>query len=152
MTDGKVEFGSDAWLEALGQNLTELAAAGGADLDGQRVRICEIVTDPPARLADPSRADGSRAWSIMIDGRKAAVAPVEISDADFGSISDYNSILTLARWVYTDDPREQAEVERHRAALERAGAFKTIGQRPTMSPAMSGLLRELHNRLARITA
>jgi hypothetical protein len=150
---GKVPFGGDAWLAALQNNLAELAASAGPSvLTGASVKILEIVTDVPAELADPTRPDGSRAWHIVIEGGKAWAAPGEIETYDFGSISDYEGILRLARWVYSTDESDRAAVAAHREELERDGLFKPLGARPEMSPELGAMLTELHNRLARITA
>ena len=152
MADEKVQFASDAWLAALRRGLSKLAEECGAALDGVSVKILEIVTGVPDELVDPARPDRSRAWHIVIGGGLAYAAWGEIADADFGSISDYEAILTLARWVYTDDAADQAAVEAHREDLVRRGMFRALGERPDLAPAIAGRLRELHNGLARITA
>ncbi|MDB5481063.1 MAG: hypothetical protein JWO83_2116 [Caulobacteraceae bacterium] len=152
MADEKVRFASDAWLAALRRGLSKLAEESGAALEGVSVRILEIVTNAPADMADPARPDGSRAWHIVIDGGRAYADWGEIADADFGSISDYDAILTLARWVYTDDEADQAAVEAHRQDLVIRGMFRPLGEPPDLAPTIAGRLRELHNGLARITA
>jgi hypothetical protein len=152
MADEKVRFASDAWLAALRQGLSKFAEESGAALDGVSVRILEIVTDVPADLADAARPDRSRAWHIVIDGGRAYADWGEIADADFGSICDYGAILTLARWVYTDNEADKAAVEAHRQDLVGRGLFRPLGAPPDLAPAIAGGLRELHNGLACITA
>jgi hypothetical protein len=147
-----VRFASDAWLALMNRILGELVAAAGSELDGQAVRICEIATGAPADLADPARGDGSLAWHIVIDGPSAHARKGELADADFGAAFDYQAIQTLARWVYKDDPDDQAAVAKAREVIETSGKFTAIGSRPQLSPRLGRLLSDLHNGLARLTA
>jgi hypothetical protein len=152
MAETKIRFGGDEWLAALQRLLAKLVSEAGSSIDGASVKILEIITDVPADMADPSRPDRSRAWHIVIEPGRAFAASGEIDVFDFGSVADYDSILRLARWVYTDDPADQAAVEAHRDELVGSGAFRPLGARPDMPPALGAMLRELHNSLARITA
>ena len=152
MTDNKVRYGGDEWLKALQQNLAKLLGEGRAEMEGASVRILEIIADAPAEMADPVRSDGSLAWHIVIDGQHAYAGRGEIQDADFCLVADYNSILTLARWVYAGDGSDEAAIEAHRQELQRAGMYRSSGELPSSTPALGALLGELHNSMARITA
>jgi hypothetical protein len=152
MADEKVRFASDAWLAAMQRILGELAERAGPALDGQKASICEIATNAPADLADPARGDGSVAWHIVIDGRRVQAAKGEKADADLKVRFDYQAILTLARWVYKDDPEDQAAVAKAREAIEKSGQFRSAGALPELPPKVGAMLSELHNGLARITA
>lgn len=145
----KVRFGSDDWLEALRQELDQLIARAGEAVKGERVSICETVTDIPPDLRASPR-ESSRSWHIVIEDGRGLVGLGEMPDCDYWSVCDYDAILRLARWVYSDDPEDQAAVAAHREELVRANKFRSGGAIPP-SPVLGPLLRELHNNLARMT-
>jgi hypothetical protein len=152
MAEDKVRFASDAWLAQMQRILGELAQEAGPALDGVKASICEIATNAPADLADPARGDGSLAWHIVIENGNARAARGEKADADLKVRFDYQAILTLARWVYKDDPEDQAAVAKAREAIEKGGQFRSTGAMPALPPKVGAMFSELHNGLARITA
>lgn len=142
----KVEFCSNAWVDEAERILGELVAAAGDAIAGQRISVCETFTDPPG---DPG---GSVVWSFAIDDGAVVVTRGALAEADVQVKADYQAALPRARIVYDTSPEAAAkrQAARRDAAAAAGGAPK--GPFDAVSPALMGLLTELHNRLARITA
>lgn len=133
----KVEFASEAWIEAAKEILADLAATRGAE--GDRFSVCECFTSAPAEIA----SDGLAAWHFRIDGQTATAGAGAIKDADVVIEADYQATLPTARLVYT--PEYLAERARRRASGEAPAPSGDWSRAPSY-------LVELHNRLAVITA
>jgi hypothetical protein len=146
----KVEFASDAWLEAAERVLKRAVAAAGEAIAGQRLTVCETFTDPPAHL----RAAGVNevAWSFAIDNGAVRVSKGAASGADYSVRADYHATLPGARTILGATPEAiEARTKARREAVA-SGRVMASGSLDHVSLAMRHVLIELHNRLAEITA
>jgi hypothetical protein len=142
-----IRLGSDDWVRLAERTLQELVTERQSEISESRVHICEVFTDVPDDL--PGRdSRGRSAWNFLIDRGGVRVERGESDDADIKLLIDYQSVLPLARTIYTDDPVHMAEVARYREQLESQGKMVTSGDRSATPAALAGLLSELHNRLA----
>ena len=95
--------------------------------------------DPPRGIA---AADATTAaWHFRIVGKTVTVGEGEIIGADMNVRADYESVLSIARLVYT--PEILANMERNRPQAD--GASTAVQARPP------SYLVQLHNRLAAVT-
>src|SRR5262245_24124354 len=129
---------SPAWVELARSYLEKELATAGASLEGIRFEICEVLTKPPAHLAEPGTDQVS--WHIIIDGPTAHVDFGEV-DARFGGQRDYDDVLPIAKTVYAEHPEVLAELRAQRAAANI----------PDVPEALQPILVALHDFLARRT-
>ena len=133
----KVEFASEAWVDAARAVLEDLVAAH-CDADS-RLSVCEIFTDAPASVA----ASGTAAWHFAIVGKSVKVGCGEVHDADVTIRADYATALPGARLVYT--PEIVAELQSRPPPEPPPQIQGDTSQFPPW-------LVELHNAMAVITA
>ena len=131
----KVAFASPAWVDIARTVLEELVAEHGEA--GKSYSVCEVFTDAPADVAG---ADAMAAWHFRIVDKTVTVGQGEI-DSDMNVRVDYQSILPLARLVYT--PEMLSQMEGNPPQLDGAAG----GDRANMP----SYLIDLHNRLAVVT-
>jgi hypothetical protein len=136
----KVELGSPEWLEIAREFLTARAAQLGEQLDGVNFAICEVLTDPPAHLANG--APNQVAWQFRFDGPRVDVRFGDATDVDFRQVADYQTILPFARIVYSDNPEELAASRERRKGKEA----------PALPAVLAPTLLDMHDHLARRTA
>lgn len=141
----KVEFGSPAWIDLARQFLEETIPPLGEALDGIEFTICEVFTNAPRHIAGD---DGRVAWHVVIDGPTVKVGDGKIENADYFSKSDYQSVLPIARTVYSDNPGSYEVIQAERAAAIERGERAATAEIPL---ALAGPIRELHDHLARNT-
>lgn len=137
MSDEKLVFASEAWVDEARRILEELVAAHGEP--GAAFSVCEVFSDAPAE-AD---ASGTAAWHFYIDGETVRVGRGEVDDTDVIIRADYTATLPTARLVYTPEILAQRAKEREQ------------GPNPNVQGDMAKAppwLVELHNQLAVITA
>lgn len=127
----KVAFASTEWITEAKAVLEELVAEHGEE--GTKFSVCETFTDAPTEFADET---GAAAWHFIIDGKNVTVAAGGIEGADHQVSADYQTVLPMARVVYTE---EMIAAARQKAPAEGASNFPSY-------------LVELHNQLALITA
>ncbi|MCP4006285.1 MAG: hypothetical protein GY725_19050 [bacterium] len=139
----RIEFASDAWVDAARESLERAVAEAGSALDGIRFSLCESYTDAPPHLARPGNL---AAWHARFDGASVSVGAGIIDDADFRIHGPYSAVLPLSRTVYGSDTR--ASVRAQRENVHRAGrdAIEFIGQPP--APVLMPVLARLHDDLA----
>ena len=130
----KVTFASPAWVDIARTVLEELVAAHGET--GKSFSVCEVFTDAPPGMAGADAT--TAAWHFRIVDKTVSVGEGEIVDADMNVRVDYESLLPLARLVYT--PEMLADMERNPPQFQGAAT----GDRSNMPP----YLAALHNRLA----
>ena len=129
----KVAFASPAWVDIARTVLEELVAEHGET--GKSLSVCEVFSDaPPGMPGDATTA----AWHFRIVDKTVTVGEGEIVDADVNVRVHYESVLPLARLVYS--PEMLAQMERNPPQVEGG----TLGDQSKMPP----YLVELHNRLA----
>jgi hypothetical protein len=133
----KVELFSPAWIELARGFLENKVAEAGHALDGVRFEICEVLTDPPAHLAEPGTKRVS--WNVRFDGPSVRVRAGEI-DCAFKMVADYRTVLPKARIVYGENPEALA------AMREQAPA-----ELPEVPKPLQAMLVEAHDFLARRT-
>ena len=133
----KVELFSPAWILLARGFLEQKVAELGHALDGVRFEICEVLTDPPAHLAEPGTNRVS--WNLRFDGPSVRVATGEI-DCAFKMVGDYQTIRPRARIVYSENPEA--------LAATREGAPAGL---PEIPKPLQAMLVEVHDFLARRT-
>ncbi len=136
----KVELGSTEWLQAAREYLESRIAELGDALNGVKFSLCEVLTDPPAHLLH----DGATqlAWQFRFDGKSVAVLPGDSADVDYRQVADYQSILPMARIVYSEDP----------AALAASRERRKDDNAPALPMVLAPTLLAMHDHLARLTA
>lgn len=137
VTEGKLAFGSQAWVDAARAILEDLVSRHGTP--GKQFSVCEVFTGAPEDVA----ASGVAAWNFRIDGNSVVVEAGEFPGADVRIDADYATTLPNARLVYTP------EILAARAKARAQGQMTHI--KGDMSKAPPYLV-ELHNRLAVVTA
>lgn len=142
----KVHFCSGPWVDEAERVLNALVAEAGESIAGQRISVCETFTDPPAELGGPA------VWSFAIDDGTVVVTRGALAEADVQVRADYQAALPRARMVYDTSPEAAAKRQQARQEAAAAAGGAPKGPFDAVSPALMGLLTELHNRLARITA
>lgn len=147
----KLRFAGDDWVDAAEAVLRRLAVDVGDELRGVHLVVSERFTAVPADLPGAA-ADGSRGWSFEIRDGAVTVQRSARTDADYQVLADYQAVLPVARTLYSDDPAAMAEATARAARLQAAGLVSSHGALDHVHPALRSLLRELHNRLAAITA
>jgi len=101
MTD-KYEFMSREWLSKLEAILKELVEQSKDQLSGVFFSMNQIFTEAPEHLAqDPL---GRAGWWVRITDGDIEFGTGEIPDATIKLIAPYDTMLPLARLVWTDDP------------------------------------------------
>ena len=113
--------------------LEELVATHGEA--GKTFSACEVFTSAPASVAG---ADSTAAWNFSIVGKTVEVSMGEVDGADFNVRADYQSVLPVARLVYTPE-------------ILAKQAAKPPAVPPSEGSAPPAYLVELHNRLAVLT-
>jgi hypothetical protein len=142
----KVDFCSSAWVDEAERVLNALVAEAGDAIAGQRISVCETFTDPPARLGPEA------VWSFAIDDGAVVVTRGALPEADVQVRADYKAALPRARTVYDTSPEAAAKRRQARRDAAAAAGGAPKGPFDAVSPALMGLLTELHNRMARVTA
>ena len=142
----RVEFGSDAWLDAARNYLNERFEQHGASITDERIAVCEQYTAAPPHLAD---ANGQVAFHIVIDRTGVTAARGAISAADVTITADYNKSQWAATAVYEQIPERAARLQRETQHLfgqihDIRGGFPEV---PTVFAVLSGL----HDHMARLT-
>ncbi len=139
MTDeeAKVAFASPEWIDIARTALEELVAAHGET--DKSFSVCEVFTDAPADLTGADTT--TVAWHFRIVGKTVTVGEGEISDADMPVRADYQTILPIARLVYT--PELIAQRQQNASQVEEESTIDRSN--------MPTYLVELHNRMAVIT-
>lgn len=133
-SDGKVVFGSQAWLAAAAEVLEQLVRQHGEV--GRSFSACEVFTDAPEGVAGPQGA--AMAWHFRIVDRTVTIGSGEIRGADLSVRVRYKWAIRGARMQY---PGFLVWL-----AWPQQAILRLLG-RPIPPP----YLLELHNRLARIT-
>jgi hypothetical protein len=133
----KVEFASQAWIDAARNALEPLVAERGKA--GQRFSLCEVFTNAPANIA----ASGTMAWHFYVDGTSVVVAAGDIDDATVRICTDYQGVLPQARQYYTD------EILAQRATEAPGSNFDSVEGDLSLVP---DYMVELHNQLSALTA
>lgn len=137
MSEEKLVFASEAWVDEARRILEELVAAHGEA--SAAFSVCEVFSDTPPE-ADPS---GTAAWHFYIDGETVRVGQGEVDDTDVKIRADYTATLPTARLVYTP------EILAQRAKAREQGPNPNVEGDMGKAPPW---LVELHNQLAVITA
>ncbi|MCH7811394.1 MAG: hypothetical protein IH958_02070 [Chloroflexi bacterium] len=130
----KFAFASPAWVDFARTVLEELVADHGEA--GRSFSVCEVFTGAPPDVAGSGAT--TVAWHFRIVDKTVTVGEGEIIDADMNVRVDYQSVLPMARLVYTPEILAQLERDAPQAA------DGSTGDRSNMPP----YLVELHNRLA----
>jgi hypothetical protein len=143
----KVEFASDAWLQAAEAILRRAVAAAGPAIAGQKLTVCETFTDPPAHLCAGAN---EVVWSFTIDDGQSRVLKGAAVGADYSVRADYGATLPGARTILGTTP--EAIEARSKARRESVASGRANGSLDHVSAPMRLVLIELHNRLAEITA
>ena len=146
----RVEFVSNAWIEAARESLERRVARAGSALEGIRFSICESFRDAPPHLGV---LDGVAAWHARFDGPSVTVGAGEIPDADQMIRGDYQAVIPVAQAVFAGDAESFARKQRENAHRVRvgvgAGAMELVGK-PPPGPVMR-VLMGLHDDLAQRT-
>ena len=133
----KVAFASPEWVDIARTVLEELVAEHGEI--GTSFSVCEVFTDAPSGMAGAVAATAS--WHFRIVDKSVTVGEGEINDADMNLRVDYQSVLPVARLVYTPEMLEQLERN-----PPQVGGISTANRSN-----MPSYLVELHHRLAVVT-
>ena len=133
----KFAFASPEWVDIARSVLEELVAEHGEP--GKSYSVCEVFTNAPPGLAGADAT--TAAWHFRIVDKTVTVGEGEISDADMNVRIDYESVLPVARLVYT--PEILARAERNPPQFEG----ESTGDRSNMP----SYIVKLHNRLAVVT-
>lgn len=139
----RVEFGSRAWVDKLGEIVNELVASA-PEASQRDFSICERYTDPPAHLAPPT---GLLGWHMRIEDGRVHVFHEPSEDVDVLVTADYATVLPLARTTY-GGPDGRAEAQKSLVPAVRDGRLSVVGN----LEAGPDFLSALHDRLAEITA
>lgn len=146
--NGKVEFGSSAWIAAVHEGVSKRLAA--VDLDGVTYSSVEIFTNPPAHLD----SDGSGAigwWMRIADGQLTlGDRPVD-GTFDHKVVADYGVMLPIARASFSDSPELAAEVGRTLERAQADGKFERH-ESDAAKPEQLAVLSDLHDEMAKITS
>jgi hypothetical protein len=145
MNMGKVEFGSSEWLEIADRYLNETVPSQGRELEGVKWTLCEIVDDAPQHLT----AEGVSyiAWWYEFDGASVRFGPGILDEADATIRGDYQTILPMARTVYSDNPELLAQRRKERQEAAERGEVPALNIPERLAPVLVGL----HDYLARHT-
>ena len=139
----KFEFGSDGWIEAVGDLIgTKLH---GLDLTDVQVSWFEEYTNPPPHICDAGRETAS--WFVVIDQGRIGVGRGVLDAATFWSVGDYDSLLSIAR-TPSSDPLYRDRV----SALRASGRLTNGGVAPTVPPSVGRALGSLHDDIVAFTA
>ena len=113
----KFEFCSIEWIEAAREYL--LAQAEGADLTEVNVTFNEVFTDAPAHL-NPD-GDARIGWYLRVADGRLEVAAGALPSADLRVTCDYQTVLSAARRLSTDEPLDEASRQALTDAIHREG-------------------------------
>src|ERR1700748_2901652 len=104
----RVEFLSDAWIDAARQYLLE-AAARDPEFAAATFSVCESFTDAPPGLGLP---DNRAVWHFRSDGQSIEVGRGDLPDADVRIDADYQTVLPMAQTVYAAGSEAVARANR----------------------------------------
>src|SRR5258706_3486597 len=102
----KLEFGSDAWLQALHKAYEQAWLSGPEEERRERFSMSEAYLNPPAHLA---RSDGA-GWQSRFEGATVTWDETPTNNVDLYIEMDYAAILPLVRMHFAD-PANSPESE-----------------------------------------
>ena len=141
---GDLTFGAPEWVDAARDVLNEaVARRAGALVDLGTFTLCEVGHNPPAYLHCGTKL----AWHAQFDGASVTVGTGEFDagDCHFKMEGDHSIISNFARLQYNGrDPKTVAAAQ---ARLTKLSRWKMHGA-PSKHPALSAVLRELHDAMA----
>lgn len=143
----RVEFASEAWLDAARAYLEPRVAAKADSLRGNRFAICEVYADPPPHLGFGA---GPAAFHIVIDDGALTVARGEIDDVDMKVHADYDRAQVVVTAVYEDNPKRRSRILNELLHREGREVFEIKGGMDDGSPG-AAVVAGLHDHMARRT-
>lgn len=146
----KAEFGSKEWMDIADKVVVDVVADHRDKIAGERFSTSYTFTNAPAHLCDDGQS--SIGWSIFIDDGAITIDRAERADVDFAMWVDYDYTLPNARGLQTMEPESREEVEAKRQKAIADGLLVMKGTTEGASPAMIGMLVDMHNRFAEFTA
>ena len=129
-TGERVEFASQAWIEAAGRIAAEIVAGG--EFPGAQVTVCEVFHHPPADIAEGA---DPICWTLTVTPEGARAERGETKDAELRLEGEYEAALAGARTIRPAD----------------VGPPPERGPAAKLSADTRMFFRRLHNRLAEIT-
>ncbi len=133
----KVAFASPEWIALARTVLDEIVAEHGEE--GKSFSACEAFTDAPPGVA--GKDSTTAAWHFHIVGKAVTVGEGTVEAADMNVSADYETVLPMARLVYTPEMIEQTRQNPPQGDSESAVDASNIPP----------YLVELHNRMAVVT-
>lgn len=145
--NGKLEFASDAWVDAIREELEKGLA--GEDLSDVDFSACEEYTSPPAHLLKPGATTVGFHFRIRPDG--VTVGNVPAADVTFKVTGDYKTIRDLARMTKDEtETKTGTSIGELLGALIKNGSVTLDGDMSARPEVLEKV--NLHDRMAGRTA
>ena len=140
----RLQFGSEAWLDALARIMQDAAASASPDELPVGYSMCEVFRGVPPDVNERERV----AWHCRVTDDGFAWSRGEVDDVQRKIVGDWSALLPVARTVVGADPEAAGRVQRAMAEAVRAGAVELRG---TWGPQPAALAR-VHDDIAARTA
>ncbi len=142
-TETKLEFGTTAWIDALGDVFRAAIEGAGESAGSITFSISELYTDVPAHISSAGQAG----WACRITDGQVAFQHAADPSADIVIESDWATVQPLARIVVDGDPGRQAEIDGMMAEAIESGRMRVEGDITAFPEAIG----TVHDEIARRT-